>query len=156
MCVQKYWSDLVYYRSLAHWKMYHHYTATGQMIISIVRTQPLPGHTMGILHFRKLFRMPKQLGESEAMFRQNLRSFWAAQVNSEATLGHKIGSNQEHVGHEGSIQDFVILRKQIAIQCSSISKPLCIFSTRFAIENSTFGTDTFQVHLHPWDTDSSC
>ena len=128
------------------------------MIISIARTHHWPddhkhsqnsaiarahhGHTT----LRKLFRMQNQLGESEAMFWQNFRSFWASQDSSEAILGQKIGLNHEHIGHEGSIQDFVILRKQIAILCSLMSKPLCIFSTRFAIDNSTFGADTFQAH----------
>ena len=48
------------------------------------------------------------------------------------------------------------LKIQIAILCSSISKPLCIFSAQFTIYNSTFGTDNFQAHLHWWGKVSSC
>ena len=35
----------------------------------------------------------------------------------------------------------------MAIMCSSISTPLCTFSARFAIDNSTFGIDNFQECL---------
>ena len=49
-----------------------------------------------------------------------------------------------------SIRDLVLMRIQIAILCSLISIPLCIFSAQFAIDNNTFGTDNFQARLYWW------
>ena len=43
---------------------------------------------------------------------------------------------------------------QIAILRSSISTPLCTFSTQFAIDNGTFSTDNFQERMHWWGTAS--
>ena len=49
---------------------------------------------------------------------------------------------------DGSIQDLIILKIQIAILRSLISTPLGIFSAQFTIYSSTFGSDDFLARLH--------
>ena len=61
-----------------------------------------------------------------------------------------------HTLSDGSIQDLIILKIQIATLCSLISTPLCIFSAWFTIYNSTFGSGDFQAYLHGRGTVSSC
>ena len=61
-----------------------------------------------------------------------------------------------HTLSDGSIQDLIILKIQIATLRSLISTPLRIFSTWFMIYNSTFGSDDFPACLHWQGTVSSC
>ena len=58
--------------------------------------------------------------------------------------------------HRCEIKSGSGLGTRLAIMRSSISRPLCIFSARFAIEKSTFCADNFQAHLHWWGTASCC
>ena len=57
-----------------------------------------------------------------------------------------------HTLSDGSIQDLIILKIQIAKLHSLISTPLRIFSALFTIYSSTFGSNDFQARLHSQGT----
>ena len=57
-----------------------------------------------------------------------------------------------HTLSDGSIQDLIILKIQIAILRALISTSLHIFSAQFMIYSITFGSDDFLVCLHSQGT----